>query len=407
MRTTSSGRCTLEGPSVRAAGSEVPALGSDNGLCSCGPASHCNATYRQTTLPIRRPQAGPDRAAPGAAVTPHRRLRHPGPQHDVQVLRNQHLLPPVPQPMERPDAQAQRVVTVLLRELDAARKQGAAAQAELAALKDQVVTAALGHEPRLGTARATGSPASQVGRKPAAASADGGSNTRRVAAGAAPTRIAAFRPPVPAPTPRQQQHSKHSVARPEASPNSTRAAPRAPASAAEVAAGGGPEQHGRQPSKVEALQRGNAEMRAHLEALYAHCRHLQRQLDARSGGAQSSASDSSQAPPLAAEVRPRAAAVAAAEGSPRRRPLSPSCTTVVVTSPRAGGDLAVAVFEVGAAWLGCATPALLPSCPPALLPCCPAALPLAGNVAGGCWMFWLVAVRQGGFLSGGAQHAQI
>lgn len=259
------------------------------------------------------------RAPPPAAAAPVRQpgLRHPGQQHEVQ---------PAAGGM---DPQAQRVVALLLRELDAARAQGTAATEELA---------------RLRSAAAAAPPPQK--QQPARRRSDKGGRVGGTAP-AAPTSglIEAFRPPgvAPPPPPRKQRPTVP-----------------APAACEEQA--------------LQALQRDNLEMRGHLEALYTHCRHLQHQLDAAA------------APPPpqpAPSRRAQAPADAGSAGSPQRRPRSPpGRATVVVASPRAdgvGADLAVALFEVrpgrrrrvqatGACWPSHG--AVPPTKPPTSVICC-------------------------------------
>lgn len=272
--------------------------------------------------------------AAAAASQPLSHLRHPGPQHDVRqppdgVLDGQQAV------------QQQRVVPILLRALDAAKRQGAAAETELAALKDDFI-ASLRHSKQQGGVYA--SSGSSRGLKEAS-----------TAPGAAPGRIKAFRPPGQAPPPKQ------ALPAPPPKPHRASAASSGAARGGERSSGGGSrgaigpaflQGHAPQAERQErlqVLQQDNAEMRAHLEALYAHCRHLQRQLDAP---------PARRAPDPASPQRPRQRAPTAGpdaagdgRGSPGAsgRAHSPGRATVVVASPRAGGgpaSLAVAVFEV-------------------------------------------------------------
>lgn len=201
------------------------------------------------------------------------------------------------------DSQACRLIAVLLRELDAARGQGAAEPVS---------------QERLPAAR----PGNGKSAKQAAAAAAAGApapSSRR-------SSIPAFRPAGLAPPHR---------------PRSQRPGRAEPAAAA---AGQPPaEPH----AQMQALQRDNAEMRGQLEALYAHCRRLERRLDS----AQGLLGQQVPSPPPSSTV---VAAVCSA--SPRRQPRSPTMqAAVVVASPRAGAagaDLAAAVFEVRS-WGAC------------------------------------------------------
>lgn len=237
---------------------------------------------RPGTAPASEALALPPPAAAHRSAAPSS-LRHPGPQPHQQAA-----VPPQPQ-RQGLDPQSQRVVALLLRELDAARMQASAAEAEAARVKSEA--------------------------QPARRRSDKGGHTLAAAAGAAPAPsglIAAFRPAGAAPPPVQRPNCSAAGAAPPPARSSTH------------------------DNQVQALQQDNVEMRGQIEALYAHCRHLQHQLDA-----------AIQPLPPHSPQQPKAAE-AAPLSSPPRCPRSPGRTTVVVASPRANGstaDLAVAVFE--------------------------------------------------------------
>jgi hypothetical protein len=239
-------------------------------------------------------------AAPAAARL---RLQHPSAQHEVQGALH---------PAERPlDLQAKRVMSELLRDLDVARQQGSAAQEELAAVKSELLLSLRQRSKQQG---GSGGTAEAVRHKLAAAATP-------------PTHIKAFRPPGQAPLPK----AFHKPRRQQGVPSAwSSGSPRQPQEDPEAAA----------------LRQENLEMRAHLEALDAHCRHLQRQLEAAASAPPRRAA----APAAGSQPLPPHAGLAAAVeelGSPQRRPRSPGRTTVVVSSPRTdGADLAVAVFQV-------------------------------------------------------------
>ena len=300
-------------------------------------------------LPHSTATAHPLQAMPAgtAAAAATARLRHPGTQHDVQPPRS------VQQGREANlDAQSQRVVSLLLKELSAARKQEAAAAAELAQLKGDLAAA------------------SRRGDRERRRDSSGGGRGIAAAGG----RIPAFRPASQAPPPRQGK------ARPLAS--LAEPPPAAPTNRA-----------GSQ-GEAEALQQDNAELRSQVEALYAHCRHLQRQLGAGNAAAKPPASSSSAGARIAVDGLTGQAAVAAHVCAPQRehqqqpaRAASPQraqraqhagerdggstllaavvCSSprrarsparvnaAIVSSPATGGaveELAMAVFEASAVW---------------------------------------------------------
>jgi hypothetical protein len=246
-------------------------------------------------------------SAPAAARAPMR-LQHPSAQHEAQGALH---------PAERAlDPQAQHVVSMLLRELDAARQQGSAAQAELAAVKSELLVSLRQRSKQQG---GSGGAAETVRRH------------TPVAAAAAPTRIKAFRPPGQAPPPKAAHKPGRLQGTPSAAARSS-ISPRPP----------------QEQPVAAALRQENSEMRTHLEALYAHCRHLQRQLVAAA-----SVQPRRAASPVGGRqpLPPHAGLAAAVEelSSPQRRPRSPGHATVAVSSPRADcADLAVAVFQVSA-----------------------------------------------------------
>lgn len=228
------------------------------------------------------------------------------------------------------DPHAQRIVATLLRELDAAQQQGAAAHAELASVKSELLRQQREQDKR---SRASGAAAgvssgrskAKAGTAPAAAPGKGSVPLSG--------QIKAFRPAGQAAPPRRALQAARTGSQLGAAPHHA-----APAAA-----------------DMAGLQRDNAEMRTHLQALLSHCQQLQHKLEASAASAVTSPPSQRQPQPqrqLAGEQALRlagAGAGTAAEqyGSPQRRPRSPGHATVVVASPRAdGSDLAVAVFEV-------------------------------------------------------------
>ena len=153
------------------------------------------------------------------------------------------------------------MVSLLLKELAAARKQEAAAAAELAQVKGEL--AATVQQSDMEQRRSSGSgsrSAAMPVRQPAAAAAAAGG------------RIPAFRPAGQAPPPRQgkARPQLRTAELPVAAPTSGKSAQ----------------------GEAQVLRQDNAELRSQLEALCAHCRHLQRQLGAADVAAKPSANGS-------------------------------------------------------------------------------------------------------------------
>ena len=287
-------------------------------------------------------QAGASCAAapPPPPLQPHgRRLRHPGLQWEAQVA--------APQPetqQEQPagassDSQGQqRLVSALLRELDASRQAGAATAAELAAVEGELLSVLRRKQER---------------RRSSSAEDNSGVAPRKVAA--------SYRPAAPVP-------AQHGIP-------AFRPGGRAPPSKPRLSPKRTPQQA--QPPLVPelaALQQDNQELRGHLEAVYAHCRQLQqeqrqlqqeqRQLQrhVKASGSGAAAPAAHAEPPHGHMASPRrhlasppthhyatsaTCTAAAAAEKQRQRQRSPGRTTLVVAPPRAGGaDLALAVFEV-------------------------------------------------------------
>lgn len=280
-----------------------------------------------------------------AAASAAARLRHPGPQHEVQAPR-------------APQLDSERVVSLLLKELAAARKQEAAAAAELAQMKGELSAATQrgDGERRRDSGSGSGRGAAPVAAPRPSAAAGGVAGSRT---------IPAFRPAGQAPPPPVRQGKGR--------PQAVRLESQAAAPTGVQASQG----------EVQALRQDNAELRSQLEALYAHCRHLQRQLGAAgsaakspsSGGAATSGSPAGQAavgvqvrlaqpdsrrqPARAASPQraQRAQRTGEQEGStvlaavlcssPRRAGSPTRVSAAVVRSPAAGGvdELAMAVFE--------------------------------------------------------------
>lgn len=280
-----------------------------------------------------------------AAASAAARLRHPGPQHEVQAPR-------------APHQDSERVVSLLLKELAAARKQEAATAAALAQMQGQLSAATQrgdGERRReFGSGGSRGAAPAAAARPPAAAGGAAGSRT-----------IPAFRPAGQAPPP----PVRHGKARAQAVRLDAQAAAPTGVQTSQ--------------SEAQALRQDNAELQLQLEALYAHCRNLQRQLGAAgspakspsSGGAATSGSPAAQAA-VGVQVRlaqpdsrrqpARAASPQRAQraqrtdeqegstvlaavlcSSPRRARSPTRVSAAVVRSPAAGGvdELAMAVFE--------------------------------------------------------------
>ncbi|PSC69234.1 hypothetical protein C2E20_7279 [Micractinium conductrix] len=241
-------------------------------------------------------------------------------------------------PVDAPATQGQqRLVSALLRELDASRQAGAATAAELAAVEGELLSVLRRKQER---------------RRSSSAEDNSGVAPRKVAA--------SYRPAAPVP-------AQHGIP-------AFRPGGRAPPSKPRLSPKRTPQQA--QPPLVPelaALQQDNQELRGHLEAVYAHCRQLQqeqrqlqqeqRQLQrhVKASGSGAAAPAAHAEPPHGHMASPRrhlasppthhyatsaTCTAAAAAEKQRQRQRSPGRTTLVVAPPRAGGaDLALAVFE--------------------------------------------------------------
>ena len=223
-------------------------------------------------------------------------LRHPGPQFEARP-------PPPPPPASRPhppgEAQLERVVGVLLRELSETRREKALKDAQLASVKEEYLSVL-----RAASAGGAAPPREEKRRAPAAPIA---------------AAIKAFRPPGVAPPPdRQRQERLREQREAREARGAAEAAVALEAAAAEQA------------QALAAMRLDNDELRTQLRALEATC----------------------------AELRARVGP--APQRADQQRPASPGpssrATLVAVASPRlrqqqlgdpADCDLTVAVFQVG------------------------------------------------------------